>query len=206
MILRLWKGKVLREVAEEYTDYQYQVGPPGYRDVSGNLAIFMLAREYQSMYEIAMVTLWESWEAIEAFAGKPMDRAVYYDRDFDYLIDPPKRVEHFEVLAHQQNSANEHQQACFCVVDNPITTQANLPETRIQVSDQDPSGDTRLLLNHVDSDPDKLVVLTFGGVSLEQENNALGTDDSCSDLDSETFDHFDVLHCEERVWPESKIL
>jgi hypothetical protein len=99
MILRLWRGRVAAARAAEYREYQRQVGPPGYRAVPGNLGVYMLGRDLGEEYEIAFLTLWESWEAIREFAGEPLDRARYYERDFEFLIDPPERVEHFEVLA-----------------------------------------------------------------------------------------------------------
>lgn len=98
MIIRLWRGRVAAERAAEYRAYQSEVGPPNYREVPGNLGVYMMGRELGEQYEIAMLTLWESWEAIRAFAGEPVDRARYYERDFDFLIDPPETVEHFEVL------------------------------------------------------------------------------------------------------------
>ena len=99
MIVRLWRGRVPAAKAEEYKAYQEEVGPPGYAAVPGNLGVYMLGRDLGETYEISMLTFWQSWDAIRAFAGEPVDRAKYYDRDFDFLIDPPENVEHFEVLA-----------------------------------------------------------------------------------------------------------
>lgn len=99
MILRLWHGVVHSKDATEYIAYQEEVGPPGYRKISGHLGTYMLGRDLGDRYEVSMLTFWESWDAIRAFAGDPMDRARYYDRDFDFLIDPPKTVLHYEVLA-----------------------------------------------------------------------------------------------------------
>jgi hypothetical protein len=99
MIARLWRGRVPVARAEEYRIYQEEVGPPGYRVIVGVRGIYMLGREVDELYEIAMLTFWDSLGAIRAFAGDPIDRARYYDRDFDFLVDPPERVEHFDVLA-----------------------------------------------------------------------------------------------------------
>ncbi|MDA8017278.1 MAG: antibiotic biosynthesis monooxygenase [Thermoanaerobaculia bacterium] len=98
MILRMWRGRVPLERAGEYSDYQREVGPPGYRAVKGNEGVLMVGRELGDEYEITMVTLWSSWRAVRAFAGEPLDAARYYDRDFEFLIDPPDKVEHFEML------------------------------------------------------------------------------------------------------------
>lgn len=98
MIIRLWRGRVAAERAAEYRQYQSEVGPPNYRKIPGNLGVYMMERELGDEVEIAMLTLWESWQAIRAFAGEPVDKAKYYDRDFEFLIDPPENVEHFKVL------------------------------------------------------------------------------------------------------------
>lgn len=107
MIARLWRGIVPAERAAEYRDYQRQVGPPAYRATTGNRGVWVLGRELGDRYEIAMLTLWEDWEAIRRFAGDPVDRARYFDRDFDFLIDPPERVEHFELLLHEPPAAGD---------------------------------------------------------------------------------------------------
>jgi heme-degrading monooxygenase HmoA len=98
MIVRLWRGRVAASRAAEYRVYQEEVGPPNYRTVPGIRRIYMLGRDLGEHYEIAMLTFWESLQAIRAFAGDPVDKARYYDRDFDFLIDPPDKVEHFEVV------------------------------------------------------------------------------------------------------------
>jgi heme-degrading monooxygenase HmoA len=98
MIVRLWRGRVPTEMAAEYRTYQEDVGPSGYTRIPGNRGVYMLGRDLGDEYEIAMLTLWESWNAIRVFAGDPIDDAKYYERDFEFLVDPPEKVEHFEVL------------------------------------------------------------------------------------------------------------
>jgi heme-degrading monooxygenase HmoA len=98
MIVRLWRGVVPTAKAAEYIEYQKQVGPPGYREIPGNLGVYVLGRDLGETYEVSMLTFWDSWESIRAFAGDPVDRAKYYEHDFEYLIEAPETVEHFEVL------------------------------------------------------------------------------------------------------------
>ncbi len=99
MIVRLWRGRVPADRAEEYKAYQEEVGTPGYTKIPGNLGIYMIGRHVGDEYEIAMLTFWDTMASIEAFAGDPVDKAKYYERDFEFLIDPPDKVEHFEVLS-----------------------------------------------------------------------------------------------------------
>ena len=98
MIVRIWRGRVPTERAAEYKTYQSEVGPPNYVKVAGNLGVLMLGRDLGKLYEITMLTIWRDWDAIREFAGDPPDRARYYDRDFEFLVDPPEKVEHHEVL------------------------------------------------------------------------------------------------------------
>lgn len=98
MIVRLWRGVVSAAKAETYVEYQKKVGPPGYRAIEGKLGVYVLGRDLGETYEVSMLTFWDSWKSIRAFAGEPIDKAKYYEHDFDFLIDPPAEVEHFEVL------------------------------------------------------------------------------------------------------------
>lgn len=107
MIVRLWRGRVPAAKAAEYVEYQKEVGPPGYRKVPGNLGIYLLGRDLGEHYEVAFLTLWESWDAIREFAGEPIEKATYYERDFEFLVDPPEEVEHFEVLEATRKPRDE---------------------------------------------------------------------------------------------------
>jgi len=98
MIVRLWKGRVPVGRADEYLQYQEEVGPPNYAKVPGVRGIYLLGRELGDEYEVALLTFWDSLDAIRGFAGDPVDRARYYERDFSFLIDPPETVDHYEVL------------------------------------------------------------------------------------------------------------
>ncbi len=45
-----------------------------------------------------MISLWESEEAIRAFAGDDLERARYYPEDAEYLLELEPRCTHYEVL------------------------------------------------------------------------------------------------------------
>jgi hypothetical protein len=44
-----------------------------------------------------MVTLWESMDAVVAFAGPRPEQAVFYPEDDRYLVERGLVVDHFEV-------------------------------------------------------------------------------------------------------------
>jgi hypothetical protein len=47
-----------------------------------------------------MFTLWDSMDAVKAFAGDRPEVAVYYPEDDRYLVERGEFVSHYEVAAH----------------------------------------------------------------------------------------------------------
>jgi len=52
--------------------------------------------------EIGLITYWDSWEAVRAFAGDEPERAVLYPGDERYEIVPDRHVWHYEVLESEE--------------------------------------------------------------------------------------------------------
>ena len=98
MIVRIWRGRIPKPKLDEYTAYMEETGLKEYTATAGNQGAWMLSQDHGDEIEVAMLTFWESWDAIRAFAGEPLDRAVYYDRDREFLTRLDEKVEHFEVL------------------------------------------------------------------------------------------------------------
>jgi heme-degrading monooxygenase HmoA len=100
MIARIWRGPVPKARKAEYADYMEETGLKEYADTPGNRGIWMLAQDKGDEVEFVMLTLWESWDAIRAFAGEDYEKAVYYDKDRAFLTRMDEKVEHFEVMRH----------------------------------------------------------------------------------------------------------
>ena len=98
MIARTWRGTTKAETAEAYLEYLKRTGLAGYRATPGNLATFALLSRGEERAEFLLVTLWESMDAVKAFAGPEPDRAVFYPEDDHFLIERGERVEHFDVV------------------------------------------------------------------------------------------------------------
>ena len=45
-----------------------------------------------------LISLWESGEAIKAYAGPDIERARYFPYDRECLVEPESTVTHYEVL------------------------------------------------------------------------------------------------------------
>jgi heme-degrading monooxygenase HmoA len=58
----------------------------------------MLRRDEGERTEFITLSLWESEDAIRAFAGDDIDAAVLYPEDARYLIGGESTVAHYEVV------------------------------------------------------------------------------------------------------------
>ena len=97
MIARIWHGAVAQSDSDAYAQYMQNTGVAGYISVPGNRGVWMLRRDVDDKTEFVMFTLWESMEAIEAFAGQDPEQAVFYPEDERYLVERDEVVSHFEV-------------------------------------------------------------------------------------------------------------
>jgi heme-degrading monooxygenase HmoA len=95
MIARIWRGAVRTADAEEYVDYIAGTGLAEYKDTPGNRGAWMLTRPVgDDRTEVITFSLWDSLDAVKAFAGEDYETAVYYPEDERYL------VAHDDVCAH----------------------------------------------------------------------------------------------------------
>jgi heme-degrading monooxygenase HmoA len=97
MIARLWRGVVRAEDADEYAAYVQDTGIEGYKQTPGNQGAWLLRRPDGDREEIVTLSFWDSVQAIEAFAGQDIDRAVYYPEDERYLLERDPHVLHYQV-------------------------------------------------------------------------------------------------------------
>jgi heme-degrading monooxygenase HmoA len=97
VIARLWHGMVPEDKGDAYLDYLNRTGVPDYRATEGNRGVQVLRRTEAGRTHFLLVSLWESWDAIRAFAGDDVERARYYPVDEEYLLEMEPRVTHYEV-------------------------------------------------------------------------------------------------------------
>lgn len=97
MITRLWRGQADAAEADAY--FQHVTGTvfPALRDLAGHRGAWLLRREVGSRTEFLAVTLWESRQAIEAFAGRDIDRAIVEPEARAVLIEFDDFASHYEV-------------------------------------------------------------------------------------------------------------
>ena len=104
MIARLWKGAVRSGDGDTYAAYMSKTGVAGYAQTAGNRGVWMLRRDLEDRTEFVMFTLWDSLEAVKAFAGDDYETAVFYPEDDRFLIERDVTAAHYEVEAPGKNS------------------------------------------------------------------------------------------------------
>jgi heme-degrading monooxygenase HmoA len=97
VIARIWKGTVRRTDGDAYADYIRETGFTQYAETPGNRGAWMLRRDDGERTEFITFSLWESVEAIKAFAGDDIEAAVYYPEDDRYLVERDATVLHYDV-------------------------------------------------------------------------------------------------------------
>ncbi|MEO5561413.1 MAG: hypothetical protein ABIO49_15745 [Dokdonella sp.] len=97
MIARIWRGITLAEKADAYIDYLRETGLRDYASTPGNRGVSVLRRLQGEHSEIVLISLWDSMEAVRAFAGENPEHSVYYPEDENYLLEMEPLVRHYEV-------------------------------------------------------------------------------------------------------------
>jgi heme-degrading monooxygenase HmoA len=98
MIARIWRGVVRTADADEYTKYIADTGFRAYGETPGNRGAWMLRRDDDGRTEFLTLSMWESVDAVKAFAGEDYEAAVLYPEDEQYLIETDPKVRHYDVV------------------------------------------------------------------------------------------------------------
>lgn len=69
MIARTWRGWTRPEDSDAYLDYVERTGGRAARETPGNRGFYILRREDGDRTEFVTMSLWDSLDAIRAFAG-----------------------------------------------------------------------------------------------------------------------------------------
>jgi heme-degrading monooxygenase HmoA len=98
VIARIWRGLTRESDKDTYFEYLQKTGLPDYKSIPGNKGVLVLRRVHDGRAEFTLISLWESYDAIKAFAGADYENAVYYPEDKRFLLELDPHVTHYEVL------------------------------------------------------------------------------------------------------------
>jgi heme-degrading monooxygenase HmoA len=98
MIIREWRGRASEPKAEAYPKHFRAAVVPELRKLPGFLGAHLGRRRIGDRVEFLVLTRWQSMDAIRAFAGVTVDRAVVEPQAVAALDEFDPGVQHYEVI------------------------------------------------------------------------------------------------------------
>jgi heme-degrading monooxygenase HmoA len=99
MIARVWHGSTKPENADAYEAMLKPELLPGISQVPGFKGSYFLRRDAGAEVEFITILLWESLEALKAFAGPEYERSIIPEERRKYLSRHDERAGHYEVVS-----------------------------------------------------------------------------------------------------------
>jgi heme-degrading monooxygenase HmoA len=99
MVARVWKAEALPAKVEAYARHLREAVLPVLGSIPGHRGAWLLKRDEGDRTELVVLTLWESMDAIRAFAGESPERAVVEPEAQAVLEAFDATVRHFEVVS-----------------------------------------------------------------------------------------------------------
>jgi heme-degrading monooxygenase HmoA len=97
MIVRMWSARTSKSQSKIYLRHFADVVLPSLRKFKGYTSSRVLTSKKNDEIEILVLTAWDSFAAIDAFAGADREAAVVAPEAAALLTDYDRRVRHFEV-------------------------------------------------------------------------------------------------------------
>jgi heme-degrading monooxygenase HmoA len=98
MIIRTWSARATQSGADSYSAYFENTLLPELRKLAGFSGAYLLARDDGGLVELTAHTMWESLDAIRAFAGDDITTAVVEPEALAVLQQSEATVVHRDVL------------------------------------------------------------------------------------------------------------
>jgi heme-degrading monooxygenase HmoA len=98
MIVRAWRGRAATSNPSGYADHFRQKVLPELHHIAGFLGASLLRDSTPDGIEFLVLTRWRSMEAIRAFAGDEVGRAVVEPGAVAALVDFDETVVHYEMV------------------------------------------------------------------------------------------------------------
>jgi heme-degrading monooxygenase HmoA len=98
MIVRTWSARATATGAAAYRAYFEETLLPHLRELPGFSGGYLLSRDEAGLIELTTHTLWESPEAIHAFAGEDLTAAIVEPEALAFLRESDQTAVHRTVL------------------------------------------------------------------------------------------------------------
>jgi heme-degrading monooxygenase HmoA len=104
-IARVWRGRTRRERADEYEAYNYEAGITPL--MAKAMGVQTLREDRADETEFVTISYWESVEAMSRFTGGDPTRIHHLDRDPEFLIELPQRVQILSIRASHGDTGGD---------------------------------------------------------------------------------------------------
>jgi len=98
MVIREWRGRAALARSDAYPKHFRERVVPELQAIAGFCGAELSRRELDDRVEFLVLTRWQSMEAIGAFAGPSLERAIVEPGAVAALIDFDQTVRHYEVI------------------------------------------------------------------------------------------------------------
>jgi heme-degrading monooxygenase HmoA len=98
MILREWRGRASVDQAEAYPEHFRRSVLPELRGIPGFCGATLSRRDFGDGIEYLVLTRWQSMDAIRAFAGGDVGKAVVEPGAVAALAEFDDTVRHYEII------------------------------------------------------------------------------------------------------------
>ena len=105
MIVRSWKARALAKNVEAYARHFSDSVLPGLRCIPGHKGAYVLKKNQGGSVELVVLTLWDTMDAIQTFAGKNANQAVVEPAAEAVLESFDRNVQHYEVVLASAGTA-----------------------------------------------------------------------------------------------------
>ena len=106
MIARVWHGYTKPEHADAYEAMLKPELLPGIGKVKGYKSSYLLRREQGAEIEFITIMLWDSIDAIRAYAGQDYENSVVPAERRKYLSRHDAKAAHYEIVSTHKASAS----------------------------------------------------------------------------------------------------
>ena len=95
-IARIWRGRTVRELADAYETYLRREGIPPLEKTALGVQLFREDRDNETWF--TTISYWPDMAAMTAFTKGEPSKVHHLDRDTEFLIELPTRVEIHQIL------------------------------------------------------------------------------------------------------------
>ena len=99
MVVRSWRGYGALAEQEAYPRHLLRTVRPKLEQLPGFRGLYLLRRQHPEEVEFVVLTLWDSMDAVRAFAGERPELAVVEPEARAALVRFDALVSHYEVVA-----------------------------------------------------------------------------------------------------------